>query len=66
MQNKKNLIVLLPLFVVSTAYDFWRGYRETLSVGGGLVYVLIGFGVLGFFLWLYHRFHTKPITKVNR
>jgi hypothetical protein len=53
--QKKVAILTGILVLFSAAYDFWRGYHESKSVLGGIVYVVLGFGVLGL-IWCISSF----------
>ena len=41
------VVVVVGGVALSSGYDFWRGYHETHSVEGGVVYTVLGFVVLG-------------------
>jgi hypothetical protein len=53
--SKRAKLFLALAVAISAAYDFYRGYHETRSVGRGIVYVALGLVVLGFLWWLYSR-----------
>ena len=50
--SKRAMLFLAVTFGISTVYDFYRGYHETQSIFGGIVYVIFGMIVLAFFWWL--------------
>ncbi len=49
-----KVLFVAVLFVLSAGYDFYRGYHETRSITGGVVYVFFGLILLAilFALWL--------------
>jgi len=49
------MLFLAVLVAISTVYDFYRGYHETRSIIGGIVYVIFGLIVLAFLWWLYSK-----------
>jgi len=53
--SKRAILFLAVLVAISTVYDFYRGYHETQSIIGGIVYVIFGLIVLAFFWWLYSK-----------
>jgi LPXTG-motif cell wall-anchored protein len=53
--SKLTILLVAALFTISTAYDFYRGYHQTHSVIGGIVYAILGLVILGAFLWLYSK-----------
>jgi hypothetical protein len=50
--SKWAIILIAALFAVSTGYDFYRGYHETRSIGGGIASVIFGLIILAFLWWL--------------
>jgi len=53
--NKRAILFLAVIVVISTVYDFYRGYHETRSIIGGIVHVIFGLIVLAFLWWLYSK-----------
>ena len=53
--SKRAMLFLAVLVAISTVYDFYRGYHETRSIIGGIVYVIFGLIVLAFLWWLYSK-----------
>jgi uncharacterized transporter YbjL len=51
----KRAMLFLVVVGISAGYDFYRGYDQTRSVGGGIVYVILGLVVLALFWWLYSQ-----------
>jgi hypothetical protein len=51
----KRALFLAVFVVISTGYDFYRGYHHTHSIAEGIVYVVFGLIVLAFFWWLYSK-----------
>jgi len=45
----------LAVVGIFSVYDFYRGYHQTRSVIGGIVYVFFGLILLAFFWWLFMR-----------
>lgn len=46
--------VVLPLVAVFVGYDFWRGYQHRGDIFEGIVYAILGCGVV-VFLWVVFR-----------
>ncbi|HEV3254597.1 MAG TPA: hypothetical protein VG033_09330 [Candidatus Acidoferrales bacterium] len=53
--SKRAMLFFAVIVAISTVYDFYRGYHETRSIIGGIVYVIFGLIVLAFFWWLYSK-----------
>jgi len=53
--SKPTILLVAALFAISAVYDFYRGYHQTHSIIGGIVYVILGLVILGVFLWLYSK-----------
>ena len=51
--SKPAIPLIAALFAISTVYDFYRGYHDTHSVAGGIVYVIFGLVTLAILFWLY-------------
>jgi hypothetical protein len=41
------ILLIVALFVLSSGYDFWRGYHYRHSVEDGVIFTIFGFVVLG-------------------
>ena len=54
MKNR-SAIVLALLVGASAVFDFYRGYQHERSIVQGAIFVILGFGVLGLFWWVYSR-----------
>jgi hypothetical protein len=48
--SKRQMLFLAVAVGISAGYDFYRGYHQTRSVGGGIVYVILGLVVFGVLL----------------
>jgi cytochrome c biogenesis protein CcdA len=57
--SKRAMLLLAVIIAISTVYDFYRGYHETQSIAGGILYVIFGLIVLAFFWWLYSKRHNS-------
>jgi cytochrome c biogenesis protein CcdA len=57
--SKRAMLFLAVIIAISTVYDFYRGYHETQSIAGGILYVIFGLIVLAFFWWLYSKRHNS-------
>jgi hypothetical protein len=42
-----TILLIVGILALSSGYDFWRGYKYDHSVEGGLIFVVLGFVVLG-------------------
>jgi cytochrome c biogenesis protein CcdA len=53
--GKRAILFVLVGVGASALYDFNRGYHETRSIFGGVVWVVLGLVVLAIFWWLYSQ-----------
>jgi hypothetical protein len=53
--TSKRALLFLAVAGIFFVYDFYRGYHQTRSVIGGIVYAFFGLIVLAFFWWLLMR-----------
>jgi multisubunit Na+/H+ antiporter MnhG subunit len=51
----KRTMPFLAVVGIFSVYDFYRGYHQTRSVIGGIVYVFFSLILLAFFWWLFMR-----------
>jgi hypothetical protein len=52
-KRTKVFLGVAAVIAFSTGYDFFRGYHETGSVGGGIAYIVFGLIVAGALALLY-------------
>ncbi len=51
--SKQKVLFLVAIVGISTAYDFYCGYRQTRSIIDGIIYVFLGVIILAFLWWLF-------------
>jgi hypothetical protein len=57
--KKRAAIAIAVAVALSGGYDFWRGYHQTQSIEGGIVFVVLGFIVLALFWYLFSKWPSE-------